>query len=60
MGRRDKSEYIGAAVDDEIKGKVRELAGKRRMSMSALLREQVEIMLADAEMLDDNSETIEA
>lgn len=61
MARPNDSAYIGAVVDAETKGKFRELAGKRHMSMSALLREQVTITLEEAEMFDDrDAETIEA
>lgn len=61
MAQSDDSAYIGAAVDAETKGKFRELAGQRHMSMSALLREQVNILLNEAEMFDDDdAEKIEA
>jgi predicted transcriptional regulator len=60
MARPDDTAYIGAEVDAETKGKLRELAGQRHTSMSALLREQVNILLKEAEMDDDSAETIEA
>lgn len=61
MVRSDDAAYIGAELDPETKGKLRELAGKRRTSMSALLREQVNILLEESGMFeDDDAEKIEA
>lgn len=58
--RPNDSAYIGAEVDPETKGKFRELAGKRHMSMSALLREQVNELLDESELFgEDDAEEID-
>lgn len=59
--RSNEPEYIGAEVDSETKGKFKELAWRRRMSQSELLREQVYDLLEESDLSDDDeAEKVEA